>query len=85
MSSSLTVELNNEVLALADREARSRNTTLDEVVRQQLTIMAENWQDSHAGKTPITDSLRGAIRLPGDFDSEKFLADELQKKHGYGG
>lgn len=34
------------------------------------------------GKTPITDVLRGAVRLPPDFDGRAVLTEELQKKHG---
>jgi hypothetical protein len=82
MSSTLTVNLDNEVLALAEREAQARHTTLAEVVSRQLGVMARNWKDSHAGKTPLTDNLRGSVKLPPDFDEQKILAEELEKKHG---
>ncbi len=85
MSFTLTVNLNNEVLALAEHEAQARHTTLTEVVRCQLNVMAQNWKDSHSGKTPITDNLRGSVKLPPDFDEQKILAGELQKKHGHRG
>ena len=82
MSSTLTVNLDNEVLALAEQEARARKTTLTEVVSRQLNVMARNWKDSHAGKTPLTDNLRGSVKLPPDFDEQKVLTEELEKKHG---
>jgi hypothetical protein len=85
MSSTLTVNLDNEVLALAEQEAHARRTTLREVVKHQLNVMARNWKDSQAGKTPLTDNLRGAIKLPPDFDEQKVLTEELQKKHGHRG
>jgi hypothetical protein len=85
MSSILTVNLDNEVLALAEQEAKARRTTLAEVVRHQLNVMARNWRDSQAGKTPITDDLRGTMKLPPDFDMQRTLAEELQKKHGHRG
>jgi hypothetical protein len=75
MSFTLTVNLDNEVLVLAEQEAQARHTTLTEVVRHQLNVMARNWKDSHTGKTPITDNLRGS-------DEQKTLAEELLKKHG---
>jgi hypothetical protein len=84
MSFNLTVNLDNEVLVLAEQEAQARHTTLTEVVRHQLNVMARNWKDSHAGKTPITDNLRGSVKLPPDFDAQKILAEELQKKHSHG-
>jgi hypothetical protein len=82
MSFNLTVNLDKEVLVLAEQEAHARHTTLTEVVRHQLNVMARNWKDSHAGKTPITDNLRGSVKLPSDFDEQKILAEELLKKHG---
>jgi predicted transcriptional regulator len=85
MSATFTVNLDSEVLQLAEQEARARHTTLSEVVAQQLRVMARNWQESHAGRTPLTDALRGAITLPPDFDERAALTEELQKKHGVQG
>jgi len=68
MSATLTINLDSDVLQLAEQEARARHTTLPEVVAQQLRVMARNWQESKAGKTPMTDALRGTVKLPPDFD-----------------
>lgn len=85
MSATFTINLDSDVLQLAEQEARSRHTTLPEVVAHQLRVMARNWQDSRAGKTPVTDALRGAVQLPADFDERTVLTEELQKKHGVQG
>lgn len=85
MSATLTVNLDAEILQLAEQEARARHTTLTEVVAGQLRVMARNWQESRAGKTPVTDALRGAVKLPSDFDERAALTEELQKKHGVQG
>jgi len=85
MSTTLTVDLDSGVLELAEQAARARHTTLPEVVAHQLRVMALNWQDSLAGRTPITDSLRGAVKLPPDFDERAALTQELHKKHGLRG
>jgi len=80
MSATLTLNLDSDVLGLAEREAQARHTTLPEVVAQQLRVMARNWQDSQAGKTPLTDALRGAVQLSADFDARAVLTEELQRK-----
>ena len=85
MSATLTVNLDSEVLQLAEQEARARHTTLPEIVAHQLRVMARNWQDSRAGKTPVTDALRGAVKLPANFDERTTVTEELQKKHGIQG
>ena len=82
MSVTLTIQLDSTVLQSAEQEAKSRRTTVSEVVTRQLQVMARNWQASHAGKTPVTDALRGTITLPQDFDEHVALTEELQKKHG---
>jgi hypothetical protein len=85
MSATLTIHLDAADLQLADQEARARHTTLEEVVTRQLRAMAGNRRDSLAGKTPVTDSLRGAVKLPPDFDERAELTKELEREHGLQG
>ncbi len=85
MSATLTINLDADVLQSAEQEARARHTTLPEVVAHQLRVMARNWQASRAGRTPVTDALRGAVTLPPDFDARATLTEELQKKYGVQG
>lgn len=82
MSATLTVNLDSNTLRLAEQEAQARHTTLPEVVAHQLRVMARNWQDSREGKTPVADALRGAVKLPSDFDDRAVLTEELRRKHG---
>jgi hypothetical protein len=85
MSVTLTVDLDSEILQVAEQEARAHHTTLPEVVAHQLRLMARNWQDSRAAKTPVTDALRGAVKLSADFDERAALTEELQETHGVHG
>lgn len=82
MSVTFTVSLESEILELAEQEARARHTTLPEVVARQLRVMACNWQESRAGRTPTTDELRGAVKLPPDFDERTVLTEEMHRKRG---
>jgi hypothetical protein len=85
MSATLTLQLDSNILALAEQEAEARHTTVPEVVAHQLRVMARNWQDSRAGKTPLTDSLRGTVKLPADFDERAAMEEGLRKRHGVRG
>lgn len=85
MSVTLTIDLEADILQLAEEQARARHTTVPKVVAQQLRVMARNRQESRAGKTPVTDALRGAVKLPPDFDEQAAVTEELQKKHGVQG
>ncbi len=82
MSATLTIPLDPDDLHFAEEEARAHHTTVPEVIARQLRVMAENWKDSRNGKTPLTDELRGAVKLPADFDERAALTEELEKQHG---
>jgi hypothetical protein len=82
MSGTLTIQLDPKVLREAEQEAIAHHTTISEILNQQVEVMAQNWRDSQARRTPHTDSLRGAIKLPQGFDEKAALAEELQKRHG---
>jgi len=82
MTATLTLNLDSKVLKWAEQEALSHHTTLPEVLGRQLQVMAGNWRDSQQGKTPVTDALRGAVKLPANFDAKTLLTEELKKKHG---
>ena len=84
MNATLTVQLDAEVLQFAEQEARAHRVTLPEVVRRQLTVMAENWRDSHAGRTPLTDALRGSLALPPGTIAREVVGEGLRKKYGEG-
>ena len=85
MSTTLTIKLDSDVLQSAEQAFKARDTTVPEVVAQQLRIMARNWRESRAGKTPVTDALRGTVKLPPEFDAKTALTEELQRKHGLAG
>ncbi len=82
MSATLTINLEPTELEHAEQEAHARQTTVAEVVSRQLRVMARNWQESRAGRTPLADSLRGAGKLPANFDRHDALVEELRKRHG---
>jgi len=85
MDSTLILPLDPQILALAEQEAQARHTTVPDLVAHQLRIMARNWKDSRAGKTPVIDALRGTVRLPENFNRRATVTEELQKKHGIQG
>ncbi|MBW7896404.1 MAG: hypothetical protein H3C27_14950 [Opitutaceae bacterium] len=82
MSTTLQVDLDPRVVAFAEAEARRRDTTVTAVISQQLQVMAQNWQDSEAQRTPLTDSLRGVLPMASDREVEQVLSEELIRRHG---
>jgi len=81
MNATLNLDLDPEILREAEMEAHSRNTTLASIIAWQLGIMALNWKESQSGKTPLTDFLRGSVRLPANFDLQAALENELSSEY----
>jgi hypothetical protein len=82
VSATLTIQLDQDILNAAEKQASAQNTTLPKILSLQLLIMAENWRDSHSGKTPVTDFLRGSVQLPPNPDWKAIVATEIDRKHG---
>jgi hypothetical protein len=82
VSATLTIQLDHDILAAAEKQASAQNTSLPKIISLQLLIMADNWRDSHSGKTPVTDSLRGTLQLPPDLNWKALIATEIDRKHG---
>ncbi len=81
MSATLTLELDAEVLRLADEVAQARHTTVPDLVRQHLYVLAGNCRASMLKRSPNTDALRGVLDLPTEQDYRKVLAEELSRSH----
>jgi hypothetical protein len=58
MTAMITLSLDPRVLEFAEQEAKRRHTTVADLVAGQLRVMAQNWEQSQAGRTPLTDALR---------------------------
>lgn len=68
MSVTMTTNLDADAHQLAEQEAKPRHTTVPNVV-------ARNWQESQAGRPPVTDALRGGVALPPDFAVSSALTE----------
>lgn len=80
MNATLSLEVPAEVLRRAEEEARRHRTTVSELVARQLEVLALNWETSVAGKSPITDSLRGVVSLPPGLEVKDVVIEERLRK-----
>lgn len=81
MNATLTISLDSEILEMAAKGASVHHTTVEDLVTQQLRVIARNWQESRSGATPITDSLRGSVAWPLQEAEDSLLAEEIGKRH----
>jgi len=83
MHTKLTLTLEKEVIEIAKKFAKEKGHSLSELVENYLKLLTK---DSKKEKgivlSPKVKSLKGILRVNGDFDYKKILAEEILKKHG---
>ena len=84
MSATFSLDVDPEVLRLAEEAAGARQISLSKMISEYLETVADNRRDSSAGKSPVTDSLRGSVKLPENFDQREAVEEALGQKYGEG-
>ena len=82
MSTTLSITVDDEVLALAEQQARAHDTQVSSAIDSLLQTMAENFRLSRQGLTPVTDRLRGIVQIPTGRDWRDLAAEARIEKHG---
>ena len=80
MTTKLTLTIDDSVIAVAKKYAKSKGKSLSDIVENYLMTLAtkENRDESIS---PRILKLMGTIELPEDFDYKKTLTSGLSKKY----
>jgi predicted CopG family antitoxin len=82
MNTKLTLTIQDEVIRKAKAYAKKKNRSLSDIIENYLkSITAENSTEEKPKTSPVVKSLKGAFKLPADFDYKKELAKAIQSKH----
>ena len=83
----LTLTATPEVIALAEAQAKNEGTSISAMFAN--FVMAKEKMSKRHTRTrsrstigPLTKSLSGIVRLPGDFDEKEFMSRVFLEKHG---
>jgi hypothetical protein len=77
-----TIDAEQEVIDLAHRLARERQTSVSELFRRYILESDSVQPPSSKSDTPITDALRGIAHPPEGMSYEQLLDDALREKYG---
>jgi hypothetical protein len=80
MDTKLTLKLNESVIEQAKLYAKSKNTSLSQLIETYLSLMV-NPKDSNEEVTPLVKSLSGVIKLPKHHDSDKSYKNHILNKY----
>ena len=81
MQTKLTLTIEQSVIDKAKRYARERERSLSDLIENYLRALTNEKESVDEPLSPLVKELRGAFKLPKDFDYEKELTDRLAKKY----
>ncbi|MCE2772332.1 MAG: DUF6364 family protein [Bacteroidetes bacterium] len=81
MTTKLTITLEAEIIARAKRYAKKSGRSVSDIVESYLAVLTEEEEETEK-LSPKLKRLKGAIKLPKDFDEDATLLDAITKKHG---
>lgn len=80
MTTKLTLTIEQDVIKVAKTYAQRKGRSLSDLIESYLKTLTTKSSDDN-DLSPRVKKLRGAIKLPKDFDYKNTLTDELTKKY----
>ncbi len=80
MQTKLTLTLDRDVIEKAKQYAREKERSLSQLIENYLKVILEE-SPQQVELSPSIKKLKGAVKLPDDFDYKKELSDTLFEKH----
>lgn len=82
MATKLTLNLDKKVIEQAKQYASQRGSSLSELVENYFKLLTESPPgESEYPLSPMTNKLKGALKVDDDFDYKKILEEEKMKKY----
>ena len=81
MNTKLTLTIEQSVIEKAKHYARKKERSLSDLIENYLKALVNEETDSEQGLTATVKSLKGAFKLPKDFNYKKELTDRLAEKY----
>ena len=80
MQTKLTLTLDRDIIEKAKRYAREKEQSLSRLIENYLKMITKEDQQENE-LSPSIKKLKGAVKLPDDFDYKKELSDALFEKY----
>ena len=81
MNTKLTLTIEQSVIEKAKRYARERERSLSDLIENYLRVLTNDEEIDEDDSSSTVKQLRGAFKLPKNFDYKKELTDRLTKKY----
>ena len=81
MNTKLTLTIEQTIIEKAKTYAKGKGRSLSDIIENYLKAITKDHQESKTKPTPIVKSLKGAFKVPEDFDYKKELTKGLTDKY----
>jgi len=82
MNTKLTLTIQREIIERAKTYAKEKNRSLSDLIENYLKMLTQEEKDEKVKKlSPVTQSLKGAFKMPKDMDYKKELRNRLEEKY----
>ncbi|CAN0585010.1 unnamed protein product [Ectocarpus sp. 12 AP-2014] len=82
MNTKLTLTIEREIIERAKTYAKEKNRSLSDLIENYLKMLTDEEKEEKVQKPgPVTQSLKGAFKMPKDMDYKKELRNRLEEKY----
>ena len=81
MNTKLTLTIEQEIIKRAKKYAKEKNRSLSDIIENYLKSLTAMESKETKKLNPVVESLKGAFKMPKDFDYKKALIDRLKDKY----
>lgn len=81
MNTKLTLTIEQSIIEKAKKYARKKERSLSDLIENYLRALISEEPEKENDITPVVQSLRGAFKMPKNFDYKKELTDRLSEKY----
>lgn len=81
MNTKLTLTIEQEIIKRAKQYAKEKNRSLSDIVENYLKFLTNKDSKAENDLNPVIESLKGAFKMPENFDYKKELGKRLEEKY----
>lgn len=81
MSTKLTLTIEQEIIERAKKYAKGKNRSLSDIIESYLRALTNRDTNDEGDLDPLIESMKGAFKMPKDFDFEEELRSRREEKY----
>ena len=81
MNTKLTLTIQQDIIVRAKKYAKDKNRSLSDIIENYLKHLTNRDSITESELNPMVESLKGAFKMPKNFDYKQELGKRLEEKY----